>query len=1566
MAVAERPYVGTWVPPRESVDHAPDAVLAINGSSIITACVRCGAKVDINRYVIEISVEAGTEPGGASASFTLSLPPDLASKDGRTLIPLGVEVEVYMRGYFPVRGLYPDAVPGGSGAPGAGAPAATPSAAAGGSAPAQVPSAPVGQGPPPPGSNPEDNITINDRGDTFKGFTRRRPPDQIVLHESATESSGETVDVLQKRGLSVHYTVDQDGSIDKLLDDSRRGSQVKGNNARSIGIEIANPLYGRDALPGQQVIKASWAHTGKYAVPPPEQVESSYGLVRKIASSNQIPVSFPAEQGDTFQMTQLPRSQSSQPGIISHENWGDHADGAFPSLYMAIRERGYPPDQAYSQAVDLAQQGNKVKLPPRVETPPPPVPEPPHAPPPAGVDAAEVPARDSAPAADVVAYPYYHVFRGIVVDANQTQQEGSATESVQCQSLLHFWQYEVISANAALQAARPSGSGLKVSYLGHNLVGRHPYQIIYELHQDILGAAAGVDWALNQKTNRDAASEAGQFFSLTRQYWAQRFSRRAVKLRMHGLTGELFSAMQSAFLARTPTEQLRDVLRERNASVRLRRQRGSGLMDQAATLGLLTTPKYKPTGTKSPVELNLAEMTAFVSDIGAWGQLNIFESAYESKLDVVHKVCEVTGFEFYQDVDGDYVFKPPMYNLDTSGSRAYRLEPEDIISLAIQEHEPQVTYATVRGSQFKNLQGHGVEGHLGVQGQYIDFRLVAQYGWRPEDVETAYLTDPRSAFYLAANRVDLAAAQASAASATIPLRPEIRPGYPFYVSTLDCFYYCRGISHSYTVGGQCSTNLTLVARRDAFHAPGVPGTQTKGVAALDLGDGTLPPRPLVASTSDGDIKVVGFPNVVMALDPDHIDPALLRLGTGFDRIDDPLILRSMLETAVLRRVAAKTEDGSYAVDVSDRAGGSRRVVFSLSGGKPGTVNALQAASQLATSRRATDAEREKLRQQLRDAEDRASAPAGPGGAPDYAAARKKADDLRTRLREMDSSPLGPDQGSDAALLYQALQRVAEQDLVPTTPGDQKGAKALAMLRILGDRKGSFLSDKVPGYYRYYSASHPNPEQQGPPTTSVELGPDGKVSVSRSPAALDSKWVGTQVAGFLPARKGRAEVDQTLVRPVRGIRILTADDSRPTGEVMPTSQVLEVCFGALDLWRGVPTREAVPTFASSADEAAYKREALTRLSADAALAAAGQAAQQVFQNSWTSLQAEPVYAWAAARAAHGPDDLAPLQPPPFPAEVSAGERSVSSSAPFDWTPAAALAAAQGLAVNFGQLLSSSVELWVGALEDQGTPAAQVAQLRSTLLAQLRSRFGVAGPAAAQREVTKTDRRQVQLEYPVFPVSDAKGYRVVGAFRYGRGLDVAADGAWAALRRQDPLGLLDRSTVEQVLSQVVQAGKAPSPDLAQEIARQLREGYSDEQLIDLGLARKKPGADLLEIGILNWFADGREGIAKIPVQNTAAALSALSLADIGSAPASCACMTPDLDLPELGPDADAAAVSQALAARAEKAVPKWRAAQDAVRGAKKPDKVPFGQSIQAAASAIVDLSNQVNQNSRGTRP
>jgi hypothetical protein len=204
---------------------------------------------------------------------------------------------------------------------------------------------------------------------------------------------------------------------------------------------------------------------------------------------------------------------------------------------------------------------------------------------------------------------------------------------------------------------------------------------------------------------------------------------------------------------------------------------------------------------------------------------------------------------------------------------------------------------TIKGSHGKN-QEYGVDNEWGHRGQYIDYRLVAQFGWRPADFEAAYFNDSKSMFFSAVNRMDIMNAPANSASVTIPMRPEMRPGYPVYIPYLDCFYYCTSFSHSFSVGGQCTTSLQLVAKRAKFYAPGKVGAAApEGIDAIDLSNTLLPERPLQVLDSQGRPRLAGFPNVVMALDPDDINEMFFIVGTDLEKIGEPRILRSLLKRA---------------------------------------------------------------------------------------------------------------------------------------------------------------------------------------------------------------------------------------------------------------------------------------------------------------------------------------------------------------------------------------------------------------------------------------------------------------------------------------------------------------------------------------------------------------------------------------------------------------------------------------------------------------------------------------------
>ena len=65
--------------------------------------------------------------------------------------------------------------------------------------------------------------------------------DQFVLHYDAAGSSARCFEILQdKRGLSVHFLLDVDGTIYQTLDLRDQAWHATKSNPRSIGVEIAN------------------------------------------------------------------------------------------------------------------------------------------------------------------------------------------------------------------------------------------------------------------------------------------------------------------------------------------------------------------------------------------------------------------------------------------------------------------------------------------------------------------------------------------------------------------------------------------------------------------------------------------------------------------------------------------------------------------------------------------------------------------------------------------------------------------------------------------------------------------------------------------------------------------------------------------------------------------------------------------------------------------------------------------------------------------------------------------------------------------------------------------------------------------------------------------------------------------------------------------------------------------------------------------------------------------------------------------------------------------------------
>jgi hypothetical protein len=73
-------------------------------------------------------------------------------------------------------------------------------------------------------------------------YKKKRKINLFVNHWDACRSSKDCFGILEKRGLSVHFLIDSDGTIYQTMDLNDLAYHAKGANERSVGVEIANPV----------------------------------------------------------------------------------------------------------------------------------------------------------------------------------------------------------------------------------------------------------------------------------------------------------------------------------------------------------------------------------------------------------------------------------------------------------------------------------------------------------------------------------------------------------------------------------------------------------------------------------------------------------------------------------------------------------------------------------------------------------------------------------------------------------------------------------------------------------------------------------------------------------------------------------------------------------------------------------------------------------------------------------------------------------------------------------------------------------------------------------------------------------------------------------------------------------------------------------------------------------------------------------------------------------------------------------------------------------------------------
>lgn len=392
---------------------------------------------------------------------------------------------------------------------------------------------------------------------------------------------------------------------------------------------------------------------------------------------------------------------------------------------------------------------------------------------------------------------YYRIFWGVVSNVSKSWSNGTTSISVSCKDILRWWELTNATTNPAfLEAGGSSAGGYQL--FQNQFAGQNPYTTIVQLARDSMGDFFYTTGSFTSHTPEKGAEVPviGDFMKDIMSYWQLKFANIQGSLVLYGTSGQTYSFSGVSGTV-SPTQITEKIFQN---EIKLLQQ------NQSTTL-LFSNPKEQAT---AKVEVARA------------GDVEFFQNETQSKLSLAMHARDQLGYEFYCDTTGDIIFKPPFYNLNVLPNKPVSwIQDFDIIDDQFNDSEAEViTHVTSSGNAFGGVTDWGLNDEITTPrtGVY-DFHLLRRYGWRRADLQLEWAGNPRKLFFHLLDWMDRLNAKRQNGTITIPMRPELRMGFPVWVPKYDSFFYVQGISHAYSVGGQATTTVTLTAKRSKFIAP---------------------------------------------------------------------------------------------------------------------------------------------------------------------------------------------------------------------------------------------------------------------------------------------------------------------------------------------------------------------------------------------------------------------------------------------------------------------------------------------------------------------------------------------------------------------------------------------------------------------------------------------------------------------------------------------------------------------------------------------------------------------------
>ena len=393
---------------------------------------------------------------------------------------------------------------------------------------------------------------------------------------------------------------------------------------------------------------------------------------------------------------------------------------------------------------------------------------------------------------------YHRIFHGIISSVNTSDSNGTMDISLSCDGILKLLEIMLISESPAVGNISGATSTPYIDQFG----GKNPYAQIAAMFRSDLDSLGVLSQTNITQTSPDTPEYTKSLSKSQSMKWGPKLRRLAKLVRLYGMSSkELYKINKKdpfAFDKRDPQYKGNTTKEE---------------MPESKTLNQITFGKIEE----------------YLPSMGI-GAISLLNSRVINRLEKLRTIVDGIMFEVYQDLGGEIIIKPPLYNLDvtmiheTTEDGGETILDEDLFeennpfiifaSEVEAEHETEdqsqvrATRMTVQASWDPGLQMGGGEWARGV-GVYCDVHMASKFGIRESGVKQLGFAPncSKGLFALAISELTKANRSYRTYTCTIPVRPELRLGFPVYITHHDMYAYPRTVSINYSRGG--SANMTL-------------------------------------------------------------------------------------------------------------------------------------------------------------------------------------------------------------------------------------------------------------------------------------------------------------------------------------------------------------------------------------------------------------------------------------------------------------------------------------------------------------------------------------------------------------------------------------------------------------------------------------------------------------------------------------------------------------------------------------------------------------------------------------